>query len=665
MNTKKSIFALILSALVLTGCSIKDGFNAARYWVGKEVYFPVADWIEEPAKEAEEEKKEETPVDPEGGEGGEVTPVEPKVFSMDDVETFFASFELEVEVPDYKSNIETVTYEADESYTDLGLYYVSATNSTHEEMEAYKDELAEAGWVMEADEVNDYTGFYHGSSDVTVYLMDYTNPDDLEEGEEPFIYIVFVAETNDGKEHIVLNSSDGVYEKDDGVIHQVMASGYRIDLVGYGEFGGSFGTIQKDTYGSYVYNGMIYNRSLIDNLSSIKVNYTGEKLYYKFTEFLMEDMNFDNAHELESGKKYSIPEGHPYFVLYTLGNEASYINKIDIGRNPEGNEDYKMIFDKSYESTMGGARSNAKSWLLENDLIELENNPTKSTNNYSVGTTSGHSNKDTWYRWNGRYFTKSENLGTDFTFSLTIIGDYSRMIDESKFFHYNVWPQFAYENCFTTEGGLENKSNTYAQVYIGNDNYEPLGAENALHPSDVYTQQAYEGRFFTDYGFVSAGYWNIWINNLNKDLKEGTEVKHFESEQAAKDYISEHSLDPVNYEPYEDGEYKFLDPDTSYIEDGETTFRQAYEAYNLPFWKVDFHVYLPEGEDAQPVCESSINGFKLFTYDIFEHYDMENSKDIYIYTMPMHLANYGIDAEGNVDETCFYKGTFTYPRIVD
>ena len=53
---------------------------------------------------------------------------------------------------------------------------------------------------------------------------------------------------------------------------------------------------------------------------------------------------------------------------------------------------------------------------------------------------------------------------------------------------------------------------------------------------------------------------------------------------------------------------------------------------------------------------------KLFTQTMFEHYDIASHPVIYIYTLPMHLVNYGIDAEGNPDES--YRGRFTYPRLI-
>lgn len=636
MKNRKILYLFPLVGLILSGCNFQEGVAKAKSYLSGNVYHPVKDFLDglsgksNEEEKPQEEKKQEEEQKPQDVQPNPDTPeepkVEPKVYLGKEVEAFFWEFEHVVEVPDYKSYDEKSYVSVDDSYSTIGVLNVIIENSTREEMLTYVADLEKCGWTLKADEDGDYEGQFGENTNASVLLFDYTNPEYLEENEDPYIGLSFLAtEAEDGLQHIKLDCLSEIYEKDEGVIHQVNQGGYKIDLLGYKDEGdNALGSIKTDEYGKYTYNGMIYNRSLIDNLKSIRVNFSGGKLYYKFTNFLMEDMNFDGENEIESGVRLEAPEGSAYFVLYTLGEEKVTIRSLDVTRDPNGLADYKMIFDKSYESTMGGARSNAKSAVLENDLIELENNPTEYTNNYSgSGKHNGHTNADSWYRWNGRYFAKSENLGTDFTFSMTIIGDYSRMIDDSKFFHYNVWPQFAYENCFTSQGGQENSSYTYAQTYIGNDNYEPLGSENALNPSDPYVAESYAGRFFTDYG---------WYNN----------------------------------------DWQFADPDLITIEgDNNVTMRQAYEKYNLPFWNLEFHVFLDkdgtyawEGEDPQPVCQISINGMLLYTYTIFEHYDMSAEKDIFINTMPMHLVNYGVKLEGS-DEYETYKGSFTYPRLVD
>ena len=71
------------------------------------------------------------------------------------------------------------------------------------------------------------------------------------------------------------------------------------------------------------------------------------------------------------------------------------------------------------------------------------------------------------------------------------------------------------------------------------------------------------------------------------------------------------------------------------------------------------NVYL---EDNNPVCDVSINGFKLFSQEIFEDYDTVNKPSLVIHSFPMHVVNYGVDIEGNPADS--YTGCFTYPRII-
>ena len=305
---------------------------------------------------------------------------------------------------------------------------------------------------------------------------------------------------------------------------------------------------------------------------------------------------------------------------------------------------------------MGGARSVSSKVVLEDSFVELTNNPTKYNNNYSQGKHEGHANNDSWYRWNGQYFANSEQLGTEFTFGMTIMGEFSSWCDQSQYFHYNVWPQFTYGNA---------NDRPWVQTYIGNDNYEPLGADHRLRPSDPYAQNSFEGRFFTTYDFVSYGYFCIWDSVAEKDLKDnGGNVLHFATEEAAQDYIDELALqDSSHLEIYEDGTYEFLDPDTTMIPDPnhDLTMREAYNYVTLPFWFLKFHVYLNNNNVA--VCDIYINGLLIYAeQELFDNYDTVNTPSISIYTLPMHLVNYGVDTDANPADK--YSGVFTYPRLI-
>ena len=411
--------------------------------------------------------------------------------------------------------------------------------------------------------------------------------------------------------HLVLNSSTEVEAKDEGYLHQADVKGNKIDMIGFSEADGAFGSIKKVTYDAYTFNGMVYNRSLINGFSSLTVTFSGGYLHYVFTDFLMEDMNFNSANVLASGEAVNVPEGKAYFLVYNESTTPVTIDSIDISCTCNGSVDASLLYkhDSLGDKGLGYARSMAKRTDLELGYVELENNPTKTTNNYSLGKHDGHSYNDSWYRFNGRYFSGSKDLGTDFTFGMTIIGNISQVLDEHKYFHYNVWPQFTYGN---------SADEPWTQCYIGNDQFEPLGAAHALHPDAGYSYCSYTGRFFGRY-----------------------------------DYDEDQGIDG------------FADPDVATLEgDDTTTLRQAYETYSLPFWFVKFHVYLdddPENLDVA-VCDIFINGFKIEKVDVFYNYDTANKPSIRLKTLPMHLINYGINAEGDPADS--YVGSFTYPRLV-
>ena len=413
---------------------------------------------------------------------------------------------------------------------------------------------------------------------------------------------------------ITLNKG-AITPQEEGLYHQANIRNNKIDLVGWSDQGGDLGSIRKDNYGAYFYNGMIYNRSAINGFESLKVAFTGSPLHYVFTDFLMENMDFDGP-ALTSGTAVEVPENKAYFIVYNTSETPTNIDSFEVTYRCDGNVDATLIYDKADTSDLGGARSLGKIVSAEDNFITLENNPTKTTNNYSSGRA--------WYRFNGKFFRRSADLGTDFTFGMTLGVDYEKMTNDNENFHINVWPQLGWMN------GETNMADdySYAQIYIGNDNYEPLGSHEALRPSDPYTKTSYAGRFFTDYVLQD----NNWV---------------------------------------------FANPDELHIPDKtlDLTMREAYERYNLPFWFVKFHVYLAtvEGEDDQgqpifldntPVCDIYINNMLIYEQqEFFDDYDRVNTPSLFINTLPMHLVNYGVDAEGTPDKA--YRGMFTYPRLIN
>lgn len=401
---------------------------------------------------------------------------------------------------------------------------------------------------------------------------------------------------------ITLNSTSGVQSKEGGLFHQIDVRNNKFDMIGWSDQGGNFGSIKKAAHGvdNFVYNGMIYNRSAINGFESLKVTFTGGSLHYVFTDFLMENMDFNGA-ALTSGTAVEVPAGKAYFIVYNESETATNIDSLEITYACDGTIDSQMLYNKT--SPLGGARSMAKTTTLEDSYLTLENNPTLHNNNYSRGHTYSQTNDDSWYRWNGRFLRESEELGTDFTFAMTIAGSYERMTDASKPFHYNIWPKFSYGN---------SNDSPWTQTYIGNDNYEPLGSDDALLPDDN-TKHTFKGRFYTDYVYDETDGW------------------------------------------------VFGDPDEmTLINDSSTTYRQAFERYNLPFWFIKIHGYLDESNNA--IADITINGMLIYQTELFYSYPTSTTPSIHLEQIQMHLVNYGVDAEGKPDNS--YTGSFTYPRLI-
>ena len=415
---------------------------------------------------------------------------------------------------------------------------------------------------------------------------------------------------------ITLDSASEVKQlADDNLVHQANVRNNKFDFIGYSSTGGTLGSIAKEAHGDHEYRGMIYNRSVINGFESLEVKFSGGQLEYIFTDFLMEDMDFNSGTPLQSEVPVDVYNNKGYFLIFTTDDNVVNIDKVEVKYSCDGSIDDEMIYNKN--TSLGGARSVSKSYKQEDSFIELENNPTKYTNNYSDpnGNNVSAAHKDPWYRWNVKYFTDSNALGTEFTFAMTIVGRYESMVDASQYFHYNVWPQFSYG---------DSNDEPWVQTYIGNDNYEPLGGEHALHDSDPYALNSFSGRFFTNYDWYNSN-WEV-------------------------DYDGP-------------GSWLFADPDQVNVPDPAhptMTFREAYEAFDMPFWFIKFHVYL--NEDNEPWVDIYINNIMIYQTSIFENYDTVNKPSIYIHTLPMHLVNYGVDADGNPAPS--YKGWFTYPRLI-
>ena len=313
--------------------------------------------------------------------------------------------------------------------------------------------------------------------------------------------------------------------KDSGNFYQANVSEHLYDVIGYEALDNGLVSIKQKQYGSYTYLGMIYNRSIIDGLKSITVEFDDSKdLYVVFSEYLMEDMTFPTTSKIESGEKINAGENKGYFVLYTNSTTKIDITSINIEYDDEKSFENSMLYTPA--NAYGGyARSAASAYHIGYDLIDVTNNPTATNNNYSEGTNSGDSRPNKWHRWNGIYLGGSETIGKQFSIHMTIIGNISQMINPDSMFCYSVWPAFIKEN----EDPYD-INDGWSYIMIGNDDYEPLGdSPEAIN---------------TDYGGFAGRFVSL--------------------------YSGAH------------------DPDVDKTLDGTKTFREVYETYTLPFWNVEF-----------------------------------------------------------------------------
>ena len=388
-----------------------------------------------------------------------------------------------------------------------------------------------------------------------------------------------------------LNSSTQPVSKDDGYYHEVVVKDNMFDAIGYANDGSGFGSIKKANYGSYTYNGMIFNRSIINGLAKLSVKFSGGSLNYVFSEYLMENMDF-NGEALTSEVAVDAPAGSGYFIVYTESTSPVHIEELKVSYLCDGSLDNSMIYN---ESTINKyARSTPSETIFYNDSFEFTNRPQSDISNYSTNTYNNH--PGSWYRWNGRCSQPSEYLGNDFAIDTTIMGNISQAIDPNSFFHYSMWVNY--------EWGTGANDNDWEYVYIGNDNYEPLGSENRIMPqSDHYADYSYAGRFFTMYSY----------------------------DEDAKDWV-------------------FVNPDTHKINDNSLTLRQAYERYTLPYWHLSYRF-------SNGMFSCFINGMKIFEEELADGY---NGQSIRIKAIHFHSVNYGA---GMNQAGTAYKAFYTYPRV--
>ena len=411
----------------------------------------------------------------------------------------------------------------------------------------------------------------------------------------------FLSKATGDASKISISSLSGATNLDDNPYwKQLNVRNNLFDFLGASEENNGF-TISQRAYGAdgLVYKGLVYNRSIINGFSTFSVTYSGSPLFVAFSEYLMEDMSFpeDAAHLVASSAIVNVDAKDGYFVLYTSG--TTHISSLDITYTCDESLDASLLYTAE-DTTVRYARSVPKKYSFNHDLIDIENNPTANTCNYSTGSMGDHAKS--WYRWNGLDFGSEKVIGTEFSIHTTIIGNISYMTDSSKHFHYAVWPMFNQKS--------KNLSNEgWLMTYIGNDNYEPLGKDDPNRIlKDAYADYSYAGRFYGVYDWIEA-----------------------------------------------DKTWAFVNPDETMTQDKSgKTLRQAYETFTLPFWHVEFQV-------KNNSYRILINGFCIEEYDgIFEDTNYVPGEALYVRRMDFHVVNYGTDLD---TPDASYSGTFTTPRI--
>ena len=408
---------------------------------------------------------------------------------------------------------------------------------------------------------------------------------------------------------LVLDKNAELVSEDQGYYHSLTIRNNEFDFLGWSSATNKLGNIKKKNYNNvFDYNGMVYNRTAINGFTSLTVKFSGANLYYTLTDYLMEDMNFNKSNQVTSNTAINVLNNEAYFILYTDDtNTGVDIESITVDYKCDGSIDSQMIFNEN--STLGGARSMPKETVLTSSFLLEENNPTY-YHNYSSGSYNGHDK--TWYRWNGRRFDNSANLGGNFELHTTILGNISQAVNHysdawNNYFNYSVWPEY-----WIIDGETTYKDWDY--TYIGNDNYEPLGKDdpNRIN-TDTYGDYSYAGRFITTYTDIGGGTW------------------------------------------------EFTDPDNNYIPNSSTvTYRDLYERYNLPYWHLCFKI---TSDTTTRLVRSQVYVNNVLVSDSPDFYDKYDGDEIVkINTYHMHCVNYGQAKDVAANS---YKGVFTYPRIVN
>ncbi len=354
--------------------------------------------------------------------------------------------------------------------------------------------------------------------------------------------------------------------------------------------------------------GTLMNMSVFNGLTTIRVTFSGGDLYAQAKPSLFE--NYDDvlySTSLISGVAVDLnPDlaDYGYVTIVTDSADPVTIESIEICYVCDHEVDSKFYYDDNNESLY--ARS-VYSWVhQEHDMVMLATNPTTTTNNYSQGEYAGHPNK--WYRWNGLAMQNyRDDLGIpnwnatpfgalvhdEIIIQMTAFIDSAIFYDEDALFNIGPW---------INVGDESHNEVGWIQSYMGSDNYDPLGGVNTERTD------TYRGRFFTNYAEHTTYTWG------------------------------------------------FQDPDaTTVVGDAETTLREAFEAYNLPFFNIVFHI---QGN----AYTLFINGFEVY-HEPNYFYEVYTDQQYSIKQIHFQAVNYGDDNPLGNPLSPYYYG-FTNPTVV-
>ncbi|HZJ89941.1 MAG TPA: hypothetical protein VFD05_04675 [Bacilli bacterium] len=354
--------------------------------------------------------------------------------------------------------------------------------------------------------------------------------------------------------------------------------------------------------------GVFVNKTVINGLISVKVEFSGGPLYAIATSSFYERYEYDAGDALTSGEvKTFSGDDLGYLLILSPTTAGAEVTEVKVKYSCAHETDQNFFYDP-YVNRYTGARSWGVNREMNHDYIEFTTNPQPTNNNYSIGKTDEEQPyNDDWYRWNGVSLRNHRIVDDIWVYDGVPFGNFasnsfeviiSAIIEPSVFYDLDAWFQVAPWVALDEENP-EQRSPLHLQTYIGNDNYDPLGGIKSR-------TDTYRGRFYTTFSSSGGGY-----------------------------------------------DWGFVDPDVATLVDSEVTLREAYEATNLPFFNVRFEII----ENSYAIY---INGFKVHYVEDFMFNTYEGQKYI-IDSIELQGVNYGLkDGSGGTSESEYEPYRLTY-----